>query len=106
MYDLVVSALLLDELRRALRYPKLSDRIPINDAVELVELIQRAAVLGVDPDSSPSISSADPDDDYLIALADSARALLVSGDRDILDLSDELPVYSPFEFLALIESSA
>jgi predicted nucleic acid-binding protein len=46
----------------------------------------------------------DPGDDYLIALAAAARAVIVSGDRHLLDMRDELPVQSPAGFLAAIES--
>jgi predicted nucleic acid-binding protein len=52
------------------------------------------------------IQSPDPDDDYLIALANIARAVLVSGDKDLLGLSGQIPVYSPAEFVALIEASS
>ena len=40
-----------------------------------------------------------PGDDYLVALAAARQAILVSGDRDLLDLSDEIPVFSPAAFL-------
>ena len=59
-----------------------------------------------DPQSPPDIQSPDPDDDYLIALARNARAILVSGDKDLLGLSGQIPVYSPAEFAALIETSS
>lgn len=103
-YDLVVSPLLVDELRRALAYPKLRNRIAPAEAEAFVELLTRAGVMVDDPDARPTISSPDPDDDYLIALANRSRAFLVSGDEDLLQLSEQLPVYSPSRFLALIES--
>ena len=43
--------------------------------------------------------SADPRDDYLLALAEKERAVLVSGDRHLLVLADELPVRTPREFV-------
>lgn len=45
--------------------------------------------------------SRDPDDDYLIALARTARAdALVSGDADLTDLDlTDLPVLTPRQFL-------
>ncbi|HUP69036.1 MAG TPA: hypothetical protein VM142_04385 [Acidimicrobiales bacterium] len=49
------------------------------------------------------MKSADPKDDYLIALASASQAVIVSGDRHLLDLGDDLPVYSPAAFLAIIE---
>jgi predicted nucleic acid-binding protein len=49
------------------------------------------------------VRSKDPGDDYLIALAASERALLVSGDGHLLDLREQIPVYSPREFLKLLD---
>ena len=103
-YDLVVSPMLLDELERALGYSKL--REPTNEIKELLELLSRGGIAAEDPQLSPEVRSPDPDDDYLIALASISRSVLVSGDRDLLGLSDQIPVYSPAEFLALIEASS
>ena len=105
-YDLVVSPLLLDELGPALGYSKLRDQVPTNEAKELLELLSRAGLATEDPLSPVDIQSPDPDDDYLIALANIARAVLVSGDKDLLGLSGQIPVYSPAEFVALIEASS
>lgn len=105
-YDLVISPLLLDELERALGYSKLRDRVPANEAKELLELLSRAGLATKDPQSPPDVQSPDPDDDYLIALASIARAVLVSGDKDLLGLSDQIPVYDPAEFVALIEATS
>ena len=103
-YDLVVSPQLLDELERALGDSKLRERVPTNETKELLELLSRAGLKSKDPQSPPAVPSPDPDDDYLIALASVARAVLVSGDADLLGLSDQIPVYSPAEFLALLTS--
>lgn len=102
-FDLVVSPLLLDELGRALDYPKLKDRITPAEATELLELLIRDAIAANDPAEPPAISSPDPQDNCLIALASSSRSLLVSGDKDLLVLSERIPVYSPVEFLALLD---
>ena len=45
--------------------------------------------------------SPDPGDDYLIALGAVVQAAIVSADGHLLGLTDDLPVYSPAEFLAL-----
>lgn len=102
-FDIVVSPLLLDELQRALDYPKLRERITTAESSELLDLLIRGANVTVDPDEPPEVSSSEPGDDYLIALASSSRSLLVSGDKDLLDLYGRIPVYSPAEFLALID---
>jgi predicted nucleic acid-binding protein len=49
------------------------------------------------------VRSSDPGDDYLIALAAEQNAALVSGDRHLLDLKGRIPVYSPRDFLELVE---
>jgi uncharacterized protein len=102
-FDLIVSPALLDELARALGYPKLRDRVPPAEAREFVELLRRRAELREDPTTPAPVASADPDDDYLIALAAASQAVIVSGDRHLLDLADELPIYSPAAFAAIIE---
>jgi putative PIN family toxin of toxin-antitoxin system len=105
-YELVVSSLLLAELERALGYRKLQKRIQPAEAAELVELLQREADLLEDPTDAPEVRSPDPGDDYLIALAAAGRAVIVSGDDHLLGLRNELPVYSPADFLALLEGNS
>ncbi|MCJ7438666.1 MAG: putative toxin-antitoxin system toxin component, PIN family [Acidimicrobiia bacterium] len=101
-FELFVSESLLAELQRALGYPKLRALIEATEAQELLDLLRRDAEVIDDPDDPPAIRSPDPDDDYLIALAMSARAALVSGDGHLLGLGTRLPVYAPAEFLALL----
>jgi putative PIN family toxin of toxin-antitoxin system len=105
-YELVVSSLLLAELERALGYRKLQKQIQPAEAAELVELLQREADLLEDPTDAPEVRSPDPGDDYLIALAAAGRAVIVSGDDHLLGLRNELPVYSPADFLALLEGNS
>lgn len=97
--------MLLDELSRALGYPKLRSRIPADEAKALLDLVTRGGVAAADPRTPSEVSSADPDDDYLIALASVSRSVLVSGDQDLLELSDVIPVYSPLAFITFIEES-
>ena len=98
-FDLVVSPKLLDELRRALTYPKLERLVPHADADAFVAWIARSAVLATDPDGPPPVLSADPDDDYLMALAAAERAVLVSDDTHLTTLGSRFPVMTPAEFL-------
>lgn len=101
-FELVVSPALLAELSRALGYPKLGRLIPQSDAEAFVAWLSRSAVLARDPDGAPPFRSADPGDDYLIALAADQRAVLVSGDGHLLTLAASLPIYSPASFLSLV----
>ena len=102
-FEIIASTKLVDELDRALTYPKLRKRIPEDDAAALVRLIDHGSVMREDPSTPPAISR-DPDDDYLIALAAENEAVLVTGDRDLLSLAPELPVFSAKQFLGWLES--
>lgn len=97
-FELVISRALLAELERAFAYPKLRRRIPESDAGAVLQWLSESGTIAADPISPPPIRSADPGDDYLIALAASERAILVSGDKDLLDLATAIPVLSPAQF--------
>jgi uncharacterized protein len=101
-FELVASQALLRELERALAYPKLRPYISESDAADLLRWVADSASILVDPDSDPPVRSRDPDDDYLINLASAHRAALVSGDKDLLALEGEIPVFSPRAFLDLL----
>ena len=101
-FDLVASPLLLAELERVLAYPKLRRRILESEATAIVEWLGRSATIVADPDEPGPRTSEDPGDDYLIALAAHEHAVLVSGDRHLLELAGELPIYAPADFLSLL----
>ena len=97
-FELVVSEMLLAELERALGYPKLRRRVAAGDAAEFVTLLRHGATVADDPASIRAVS-ADPGDDYLVALAEQERAILVSGDQHLLALVGRFPIRSPRVFL-------
>jgi putative PIN family toxin of toxin-antitoxin system len=97
-YELVVSPLLIAELERVLANPKLRARVTADEAAEFVAVLREGALVAPDPPDAV-VRSADPADDYLPALAESRHAVLVSGDRHLLDLAGELPVQTVREFL-------
>jgi putative PIN family toxin of toxin-antitoxin system len=101
-FELIASQTLLNELERALAYPKLRPYISESDAAHLVWWVADSATVVVDPDADSPVRSRDPDDDYLIVLASAHRAALVSGDKDLLALDGEIPVFSPRAFLDLL----
>lgn len=102
-FELVASPLLVEELERALAYPKIRKRISLAEAGDVVRLLRRSAYLSGDPTDPPGVRSKDPGDDYLIALAAEVRAVIVSGDRHLLRLSKRIPVQSPKEFLEFLD---
>ncbi len=92
VFELVVSEALLAELERALAYPKLRRRVSAEEAAELVDLLRDGAILAPDRPNPPR-RSPDPGDDYLLALAENERAVLVSGDQHLLALADQFPIH-------------
>jgi putative PIN family toxin of toxin-antitoxin system len=103
-FELVVSRALLAELERALAYPKLRKRIEPEEARRVLEWLASSARRVEDPDAPPPVRSPDSGDDYLIALAESENAVLVSGDNHLLQLAADLPVLSPAQFLDLLKA--
>lgn len=101
--ELVACPHLLDELRRALAYPKVGRLVSSDRAAALIEALQRAAIAFPDPRDVPAVCR-DPQDDYLFALARDAGAVLVSGDRDVLETADPgVRVLRPGALASLLE---
>jgi putative PIN family toxin of toxin-antitoxin system len=98
-FESIASNALLEELERALEYPKLRRHIPEEEAQRVLRWLTESATLVDDPANPPPARSADPGDDSLIALAASREAILVSGDKHLLDLAAQIPVLAPAHFL-------
>jgi putative PIN family toxin of toxin-antitoxin system len=97
----VVTRHLLDELSEVLLRPKFRRWISIADAVAFTETLGGHADLQDDP-GPVAARVRDPDDDYLVALADAASAILVTGDADILDADLKTPAITPRDLLTRI----
>lgn len=101
-FELVTSPGLIGELREVLRREKFRHYATEEEAETFVEAIGRLALVWRDPEDTPRVSK-DPDDDYLVALAASASAILVSGDAHLTDLDEpERRVMRPREFVDLV----
>ena len=102
-FELVVSPLLLEELRAVLRREKFRPFLTADLGERLVEALSRNATAVADPAESEPVSR-DSGDDYLVAVARAAAAhVLVSGDKDLLGLElPDLKIASPREFLDLL----
>jgi predicted nucleic acid-binding protein len=72
--------------------------VPPDEAAEFVALLRDGSTIGPDP-PKPIRRSADPGDDYLIALAEAERGLLVTGDQHLLASADQLPIQTARGFL-------
>jgi predicted nucleic acid-binding protein len=81
---------------------KLRPYISEADAAAVIAWLDDSAIAVPDPDGRPSVRSADAQDDHLIALASTERVALVSGDKHLLKLDREIPVFSPRQFLELL----
>jgi putative PIN family toxin of toxin-antitoxin system len=101
-FELIISDKLISELARALAYLKVRSRVSIADASVFVAVLEANATNAIDPDNVRR-QSRDSGDDSLLALAASCSAVVVSGDRDLLALSADLPIYSPSEFLSALD---
>lgn len=100
-FELVASPSLLEELDEVLRRPKFRRYLTESDVDEFLTTIRGQAWLTNDPTEVEPGLTPDPRDDYLVALARSARVdYLVSGDADLTGLPDpHPPVLTPQAFL-------
>jgi putative PIN family toxin of toxin-antitoxin system len=105
---LVSSPVLLAELAEVLEQPKFDvvlARSNTSRERSLAEIQQLAEVLV--PEPLPQPVCRDPDDDHVLALALTAQVdLIVSGDKDLLDLNpfQNIPILAPAEALRRIEA--
>jgi putative PIN family toxin of toxin-antitoxin system len=95
----VVTQHLLDELAAVLIRPKFRRWISVADAIAFVESLGGHADLRDDP-GPPTTGVRDPNDDYLVALAEAADAVIVTGDDDLLDAGLEPSAMTPAQLLA------
>jgi putative PIN family toxin of toxin-antitoxin system len=101
--ELVVCPNLFTELRDVAHRPKIKAYITEDEADRFIYDLIALAERRPDPASPPPVTR-DPADDYLVALARSADAMLVTGDHDLLNLDlDDLEIVSPRAFLDSIE---
>jgi len=95
----IVSPLLLDELERVLAREKFRRYVDLDAVRDYVALVRRESIRAPDPPGPPPMRCPDPDDDYLIALAHSQNATIVSGDRHLLELANGAPILTPADLL-------
>jgi putative PIN family toxin of toxin-antitoxin system len=99
-HKLLTGEVNIKELRRVLR---LRMRVPARHVDEIERLLREHTVIPV-PERPSEIELRDPDDKWVLASAVAGAAdVLVTGDKDLLSLSDAalLPVVSPRGFWEL-----
>ena len=102
-HDLLVGKTVLKELRRVLRQ-KL--RLPTATVNELDAFLRRHSTI-VSKQAPLAVSLRDADDEAVLAEAVAGGAdILVSGDRDLLQIADAaaIPILAPREFWELLRS--
>jgi putative PIN family toxin of toxin-antitoxin system len=97
--ELIVSPLLLTELGEVLAREKFRPYVDLDTVRDYIGLLRRDAVVAEDPAEGPPLHAADLDDGYLIALAFSWKAVLVSGDKHLLDITGGAPILAPADLL-------
>jgi putative PIN family toxin of toxin-antitoxin system len=103
-FVLLTSHPMLEELDRVLQYPRLYRYYDEQTRIRFVALVASLGEIVDLPREVPRICR-DPDDDWVIACAVAGDAdVIVSGDRDLLDLIqvNRIPILSARQFLALL----
>ena len=96
---LVASPQLIAELEGVLARPKFRRWTQGDRASAYAAGLAAIAEMHADPERPPAVT-ADPKDDYLVALALAADAdLLTSGDRHLLDAQLDIEVLAPAQLL-------
>lgn len=98
----VVTRQLLNELVVVLARSKFRRWFSLADAIAFVVTLEGKADLQPEPGPPPR-RVRDPDDDYLVAIAYAADAVIVTGDADLLDAELDPPAITP---RALLEALA
>lgn len=98
--EVIVSPLLLNELEGVLRREKFRRYADLEAVDAFLERLRVEAILAPDPEGPAPIRSVDPRDDYLLDLAFNQKAMLISGDSHLVEISGGAPVCMPADLLA------
>jgi putative PIN family toxin of toxin-antitoxin system len=97
--EMIASPLLFDELEGVLGREKFRRYVDLDTVGDYLDRLRRHVIVVADPAGPPPLRSADLDDDYLIALAHDQNAVLVSGDKHLLDIGGGAPILAPADLL-------
>ena len=108
-HTIIVSKMILEEVRRSLDYPKVRKKIDATDE-ELDAWVDSLGVLADVVSGVPEVRvvESDPDDDmYVAAALDGRRDFIVSGDRHLLELEEVqgVRIITPRQFLDVLSDS-
>jgi putative PIN family toxin of toxin-antitoxin system len=98
-FELVVSPQLISEVAGVLARPKFDRYVTPEEVAGFLDMLRNDAAVHPDP-AVIERATRDPHDDYVVALAKAAGAVLVSSDRDVLEADiGDLEVLNAREFL-------
>ena len=104
-HQLITGDVVLDELRDVLAH---RFKLPSSTTKDILDLLRSQEVVAK-PKKTASIPVRDPDDAWILASATEGRCdVLVTGDRDLLDIADlaPLPILSPRGFWEFVRKQA
>jgi putative PIN family toxin of toxin-antitoxin system len=107
-WESIASPLLIEELIEVLRREKFRRWITLHEVEAFVAGLAAACELLPDPATDAAPVTADPDDEYLVALALASEVdFLVSGDADLTELDNpRLRILTPSQFLERVDDVA
>ncbi|MGD0603154.1 MAG: putative toxin-antitoxin system toxin component, PIN family [Streptosporangiaceae bacterium] len=94
---------LLEEVAEVLYRDKLRRWVSLSDAEGYVAALADKVELRPEA-GKPSKTTRDPDDDYLVALAEQSGAVIVTGDGDLLSMDLHPPAMTPRALLDWLRS--
>ncbi len=103
-HELIICTELLEEVRRNLSK---KFKVPQARIEEIAGFLENAADMVV-PFDLPADSCRDPNDVFLLGLAEASDAdCIVTGDKDLLDMKwwKQIPIHSPRQFYDLIRQN-
>lgn len=99
----IVCPMLLTELERALRRPRMRSSIRLDEVPAILQWVLGASEVVEDPATIEEVCR-DPGDDYLVAVAKAQGAAIVTGDGDLHALRERttIRILTAREYLDLV----
>ena len=109
-FEVLLSPVLMREVERVLRYPRVADRLSWSEETRQAFLRRLGAVaVLVDPDFQLKILAENPDDNRVVECAlTGGAAFIITGDQHLLGLEEYagIVILSPAGFLAFLDQEA
>jgi len=107
-FQLILSPAILAEIRRVMQYPRIRKASAWTgvEVAELISLLETNAEIQVPGALDLKVVRDPTDDKYMVAAVEGRADYIVSGDKDLLDLSryEDIEIVSPRQFLQILAS--